>query len=744
MSHTNRGVDTWTPVASLPLDPRILAILRADGIERLYPPQSEALAPVLAGRSVVLACPTASGKSLVAYLALATAYLKGGKGLYIVPLRALASEKYHELRAFEKLGMRVGITMGEHDITSQDLENLDVLVATSEKADSLLRHKSRWMEGVSVVVADEAHLLRERTRGPTLEITLSRLRRHHPTLQVIALSATIANSAELAAWLDAAHVSSIFRPVKLRMGTYSGEYIHFLDGEHRKLDGTGDPTEKLTRTVIEGGGQALVFVSTRRNSESLAERLATTVERLLTKEESEGLQRAARKLGHSGEEATSATRKLSSLVARGAAYHNASLTNPERLQIETAFRSGLLKCIVATPTLAAGVNLPARRVIIRDLTRYEETLGITAPLPTFEVQQMCGRAGRPRYDPYGEAVLVTRSEEEGEDVRERYLLAPPEEVDSKLASEAVLRTHLLALVASDEVRNEADLRAFMQGTFYGHKLPVRDLEAHIFLAQEFLEKHDLLRRGELRATPFGKLASDLYLDPVTAVLMRMALRRATEETGAFPYLAAVAGTPDVAPMYLRRDDYAVVAPRAAQEERQLLLTEEDELLDLEEESFLSTIKTAMVVEEWIDDRRPLSALTETYGIGAGDLHARVERMEWLLSSMAQLARWEHRSLANRLDELSVRVRYGIRSELLDLVMLRGIGRVRGRLLYERGITSQEQLSRTPEDTVATILGSKPLAREVLAQVRLAGSAEGSHRKVKDSSATQRNLLETEW
>lgn len=744
MPPTKIHPESWDLVASLPLDPRILEILKADGIERLYPPQSEALTPILDGRSVVLACPTASGKSLVAYLAIASSYLKGGKSLYIVPLRALASEKFQELRSFERLGMKVGITMGERDLSPRDLESLDVLVATSEKADSLLRHKSRWMEGVGVVVADEAHLLRERTRGPTLEITLTRLRRHNPSVQVVALSATVANSAELATWLGAAHVYSVFRPVKLRMGTFSDHYIHFLDGEHRKMEGPGDPTELLTRTVIQDGGQALVFVSTRRSSETVADRLGRTVEPLLSGEEKMKLLALAEKLEKGGEEVTSSTRKLATLVARGSAYHNASLTNAERGQIEGAFKSGLLKCIVATPTLAAGVNLPARRVIIRDLTRYEETLGMTAPLPTFEVQQMCGRAGRPRYDPFGEAILVTRSDEEGDDVRERYLLAPPEEVDSKLASEAILRTHLLALVASDEVQDEKELREFMQGTFYGHQLPIVDLEAHLFLAQEFLEKHGLLHHGKLKATEFGKMTSDLYLDPVTAVLMRMALHRATPSTPPFAYLAAVAGTPDVVPMYLRKDDYTTVTARAMQEEGKLLLTEEDELLDLREESFLSTIKTAMAVEDWTDDARPLSSITDAFGIGAGDLHSRVERMEWLLSSMAQLARWENRPLSNGLDQLALRVRYGIRPELMDLVALRGIGRVRGRLLYQSGIQNQEQLAKASEDTVARVLGSSILAREVLAQVQRTPTRSSPKKGSSPPASASRDLRENDW
>jgi len=723
--------DQRTPVEEMPLDPAIVKVLKAQGISTLYPPQAEALVPVLEGKSVVLSCPTASGKSLVAYLALASAALKGRKGLYIVPLRALASEKYQDLKGFEELGFKIGITMGEHDISSRELEKVDILVATSEKTDSLLRHRTPWIDDVGVVVADEIHLLREPSRGPTLEITLTRLMRHHPTLQVVALSATVANSTEIAAWLDAVHVASDFRPVALKYGIYFDGTLSFTDGTSKKLPPPGEAVERLARSVLNEGGQALVFVSTRKSSESLAERMGRFVEEHLSQEEKLKLEDLSRSLLGSAEEATGTAKRLSQLVLKGTAYHNASLTNQERSAIERAFRQGYLKCLSATPTLAAGVNLPARRVIVRDLTRYEETIGMPAPLAVFEVHQMCGRAGRPQYDPYGEAVLLARSEDERADLTERYLLAPPENVDSKLASENVLRTHLLALVASGEVKREEELEEFLKGTFYGQSYPMEEIRSHLTQAQDFLEKNNLLLKGELKATPFGKLTSDLYLDPVTAVLMRTALRRAGSKSTTFSYLASVAATPDIAPLYLRRDETGDMVSRYSEEAAGLLLNpDEDSTIGMDFEVFLSTIKTAVVLEAWIDDNEKLIDITERFGLGAGDLHARVERAEWLLSSMAQIARWERRELCSMLDELSVRVHYGVRAELLDLVSLRGIGRVRSRALYQGGFKTKEELSRASEKEVERILGSPQLARDILNQLKVyRGRKRESHNEV---------------
>ena len=724
---SNEGAPPQTgdrvPLSDFPLHPALRALLESQGLRELYPPQAEALPPILEGRSVVLACPTASGKSLVGYVALAMAALGGRRGLYVVPLRALASEKYEDLQAFQSLGLKVALTMGSQDLSPRELENVDILVATSEKADSLLRHRSPWIDTLGVLVADEIHLLRDPDRGPTLEVSLTRLRRQRPGLQIVALSATVANSHVLAQWLDAVHVQSDFRPVVLKPGVYFDGRIEFLDGSRSLAPPPGNPPERLVRTAIEEGGQALVFVNTRRSSESLAEALGPAVSAALPPEAREELARLAEDLTRTSEEETEGLRRLRRTIPWGTAFHNASLTNPERSLVEKAFRSGRIKCVVATPTLSAGINLPARRVIIRDLTRYDDSAGLNVPLPVLEVHQMCGRAGRPRYDPYGEAVLMARSSDEAQSLVERYLEAPPEPVESRLASAAVLRTHLLALVASREVSDRPELERFLGETLYGHTFSVPEIQHHLVEAESFLRRNGLLEdtaSPRLRATLFGRLTSDLYLDPVSAVILRRALERARsspEMVDDLSLLATVAATPDLAPFYLRQGEERDLTDLYLDRRGAFLVQPQEEPGELDMETFLGTLKTARVLEAWTDDRQRLLDITERHGVSAGDLRAKVERAEWLLSSMAQLARTECRPLARPLDELAVRVRYGVRRELLELVELRGIGRVRSRLLHGAGFTSLEKIRRASEAELVACLGSETLARDVLAQVR---------------------------
>ncbi|HEV2230684.1 MAG TPA: DEAD/DEAH box helicase, partial [Thermoplasmata archaeon] len=202
------GPSGGAPLSGFPIPAPVRAVLEASGIRSLYPPQASALKPLFEGRNLVLACPTASGKSLVAYLALLRAALSGGTGLYLVPLRALAQEKFEELERFSGLGLRIGLSIGDFDLSSEALEKIDILVATSEKADGLLRRGAPWLQRLGCVVADEVHLLRDPDRGPTLEVSLSRLRVDRPKLQIVALSATVGNSAVLADWLGAVHVAS--------------------------------------------------------------------------------------------------------------------------------------------------------------------------------------------------------------------------------------------------------------------------------------------------------------------------------------------------------------------------------------------------------------------------------------------------------------------------------------------------------------------------------------------------------
>ena len=279
-------------VEDLAVPESVKAILIKDGMSTLYPPQEEAIkAKALEGQNLVLASPTASGKTLVAELcALKHVLERGGKVLYLSPLRALANEKFDEFKKYSAIRksngrqVRVGISTGDFDSSDPWLERYDIIVTTNEKADSLLRHRAKWMDEISLVVADEVHLLNDAERGPTLEVVLARLLQINPDVQLLVLSATVKNAEELADWLKADHITTEWRPVVLREGVVLQNEILFKDGSAVKIETySKDSAINLAAYIVRTGGQALVFASTRKNAVAEAKKAATEIDPLLSK-----------------------------------------------------------------------------------------------------------------------------------------------------------------------------------------------------------------------------------------------------------------------------------------------------------------------------------------------------------------------------------------------------------------------------------------------------------------------------
>ena len=199
-------------IKSLDLPENIIQFYLDSGIEELYPPQAEAIEKgLLDNINILAAIPTASGKTLLAELAMLKSIANGGKALYIVPLRALASEKYDRFKEFEPLDIKAGISTGDFESKDEWLGVNDIIVATSEKTDSLLRNETSWMQDITTIVVDEVHLLDSANRGPTLEVTIAKLMKLNPNAQIIALSATLGNAQEVADWLGANLVLSEWR-----------------------------------------------------------------------------------------------------------------------------------------------------------------------------------------------------------------------------------------------------------------------------------------------------------------------------------------------------------------------------------------------------------------------------------------------------------------------------------------------------------------------------------------------------
>lgn len=711
------------------LPKEVINVLKGRGIEELYPPQAEAINKgILDGKSLVLAIPTAAGKTLVSELCMLKSILnEGGKCLYTVPLRALASEKYEDFKEkYESIGVNVGISTGDYDVSSSDLAEHDILVATSEKVDSLLRHRAKWLADMTTVaVFDEIHLIDDPGRGPTLEVLAARLRQLNPELQVLGLSATISNSEEIADWLSAEHLKSDWRPVPLKEGVYFRGKIVFEDLSEKEIDTSAknEVSKIVIDTIKHGGGQTLVFVSTRRSTETVARKVSGDVTEHLSQEEKERLEEVAQEVKNALGEPTPTCRKLARYVRNGVAFHHAGLHYRQRAAIEDAFRENLIKVVCATPTLAAGVNLPSQRTIIRDYKRYSPPYGMR-PIPVLEYKQQAGRAGRPKYDDYGESVLVSDSEEEKEQLLEEYIWAEPERIRSKLASEPAIRTHVLGSIAAGYVNSLESMLEFIRKTFFSYQFSAEEVSNTVEKVLDFLEEVEMVStEGRwLSATKFGKRVSQLYIDPFSGKTIRRGLEKANStEPTEIGLLHMICATPDMDTLYLRkREDSDLDSFVSDHVKAGNFLLDPPEKWKYPEkyEFYLAEVKTAKMLRDWIREQ-PEEQIHKRYGVGAGDIRRKVSTAEWLLHASHELAKlFKVKSSIRSLNKLQQRVRYGVKDELLELVSFRGIGRVRARSLYKSGYRGKEDIRKASlkELTRVDYIG-KGTARSIKKQVQ---------------------------
>jgi len=482
--------------------------------------QREALPAVVEGDdNVVASAPTASGKTALAELAICKALAEGGTALFIAPMRALTNEKESEWERFEDLGYSVYVVTGERDLNPRRARHADILVMTPEKADSATRkHDTRrydFVTDVDCCVIDEVHLLDSDRRGSVLEVTVSRLRRLCAP-RIVALSATMPNVEDVAAWLDAPPESTFefgeeYRPVELNadVKTYTHGENSFAD-KYRRLYRAID----LAEPHVRDGGQALVFVSSRQDTVQAAKKARDEIaERDVP-------------VGARGDyDFHTETKRLENETLRksvldGVAFHHAGLSKNDKDLVEEWFKDDRIQFLFSTSTLAWGVNLPARCVVIRD-TKLHDPLEGEVDMSPLDVLQMLGRAGRPGYDDVGYGwVVCDRSEAD----KYRRLLREGKEIESRLAED--LDAHLNAEIAMGTIEDLDDVMSWLETTFYyvrAQSDPVAyDFENLRDRVRGELER--LVDRGFVEtdadlgvaATGLGVLASKFYLRLATA------------------------------------------------------------------------------------------------------------------------------------------------------------------------------------------------------------------------------------
>jgi len=632
--------------------------------DRFNDMQREAVPAILElSENVVVSAPTGSGKTALAELAIIEAIDAGGTALFIAPLRALTNEKESEWERFEDLGYSVYVVTGERDFNPRRAARADVLVMTPEKADSATRkHDSpryAFVTAVDLVVIDEVHLLDSESRGSVLEVLISRLRRLADP-RFVALSATMKNIDEVAAWLEATRETTFdfgeeYRPVDLHadVRTYTHGENAFAD-KYRRLFTAID----LAEPHLREDGQALVFVSSRQDTVKAAKKAR---DELAERDIPVG---ARGDFDFHTDTQVLDNDTLRQSVLDGVAFHHAGLSKNDKDHVEAWFRSGSIDLLFSTSTLAWGVNLPARCVVIRD-TKLHDPLEGEVDMSPLDVLQMLGRAGRPGYDDVGYGWIVADSAEAD---KYRGLLRDGKEIESRLADD--LAEHLNAEVAMGTIRGISDVMDWLETTFFYQRAQYARGEAAYDDVRERVRDivTDLVDRGfvetdadlGLSPTPLGTLASAYYLRLDTAARFR---DLTTAEPTEREILRALA----------RAEEFDSVSARQAERDAiQGVLGGEAATLDPGARKVLAIARASMA-----------GAVPPELRADAWVIRQNVLRLAAALQAFYD--RFDRPAGANRCERIEARVETGIPEEAVGLTALDGVGAGRGHRLADQGI-----------------------------------------------------------
>jgi helicase len=447
----------------------------------------------------LIVLPTGAGKTLVAEYIIWLSKKNKKRVIYTNPLKALSTEKLDEWNKNHLKHCKI-VRDTSDDIknrTDENYQSFDCLITTNERLNSILRKKilcDMVFKNVEYLIVDEIHLLGSVGRGSTLEFIIMVIRQTNPEIKIVGLSATLPNYKEFSNWLNSelVYLPPDKRPVPLEHYLESPIDLHF--GNIKPMN----TKEKTTRKTIQLihitdkhiGEQFLIFVSSRLRAKQLAERFFKRKGIIKSKEIT-----------------------LEDLIPVGVAYHHAGLENIDRNKVEEYFKKGVIKLLFCTPTLAQGVNLPVKNVVLFDISRFNILAGGHQLIYSYEIGQMSGRAGRRGYDNFGRCYYLGTNKEI-EHVKES--IYNPKPLHSRLyesMDEQILALNVINLANTPSSINELFKKSFL---YYQNKNMLKQVPLEV----RFLLENDFLKiKSDLRVsypTKYGSLTSKLYIKPRTS------------------------------------------------------------------------------------------------------------------------------------------------------------------------------------------------------------------------------------
>jgi helicase len=356
--------------------------------------------------------------------------------------------------------------------------------------------------------------------------------------------------------------------------------------------------------------------------------------------------------------------------------------------------------------LAAGVNLPARRVVISSISRYNPKLGTSGDISVLEYKQFCGRAGRPQYDDYGESIIVTSKDKKK--LIKTYIRGKPEKLESAIMKEQSLQQHVLSLIVmSPGIKREELVKFFLQ-TFAGTGQSKGNMSYAIRIAVMWLSGNKLIIKKDERcaATSFGKKISLLSMNPKSATEFRDVLNKISgQKKHTFGFLHLITNNEEFFPNFSLRKSkgdfkLAEIAIKKRDSESINMKMSAEYIAELRQDEYQAYLaenfsRSLLALQLWINESDD-TKLSESLGIEGGDMHTMIEKTNWLCFCLREISKiLERFDLVEELDELRKRVVYGVKEELLDLVSVKHIGRARARALFKHNIKNRDDLTKIP-------------------------------------------------
>ncbi|HOW29588.1 MAG TPA: DEAD/DEAH box helicase [archaeon] len=709
-------------------------VIKANSYNNLNPVQEKASKHL--GENLLVCAPTASGKTTIFEMFLVYFATKKKKIIYISPLKALTFEHYNDIKKkYKELNLKIGISTGDLDNSSKNLSNYDVLFLTFEKFDSVIRHEPEWLKEIGMVCVDEIHELGS-DRGTTLEVLITQLKVNYPSIVFLGLSATIGNADSLSSWLGAKLVKSNYRPIPLDIGISYQNTIYFDSGKKEIEDiGKEEYLASLINDTLKINKQVIVFCNSRNNTMNFSSKFKGIVKKYLSSKEQEELRNKAKEIGSALETPTKQCLSLYSSVIEGCAFHHAGLVYKQREIIEEEFKKGNLKVIFATPTLAAGINLPAYRVIITTVYRFSN--GSMVLIPVNEFHQMSGRAGRPKYDSKGEAVVMVNKEGDIQRVYNSFVNAQATDIESQLSKINNLRTQLLSIILINNIKTIKELQKYMSKTFYffvfGNDEAIRENITEIvneFKDFGFIKKE----KDNIELTTLGKKVCLLYIDPLSAnnIINDINIKDNKQIT-MLEKLFTLCNTSECHPYLTIKKD----------KEEKLFETfekiKENVFFDYEDLNLIEKVGLSELFCDWLDEM-PEDKIVEKHNTTPGQLQDFVNKAIWINHCVLELIKVNKNNfkLYKEYLDLETQLKYGVRKELLPLVELKNIGRVRARKLFDNGITGVSDIKKEP-DKFISIVGR--IGLETLKELKIEYSENHKIAEQKKNIKTQTNIFD---